>query len=291
MRSFTLVLLFITLPFIGCRHESDNKIGGKNYRRIISFAPSITETLFALSLGENVIGVTDFCDYPPETKKLPRVGGLTNPNFEIILRLKPDLVILLKEHSSLFDFLSKNKIEYLCIDDQNVSSILASFKIIGEKCGRQKKADSLVQLIKNEMTQDQKKPPWPKALICVDRENSGNGKITLIYVAGKKSFYNEVLSAACLNNVMGDTKITYPELSSEGIIRMQPEIIVDFTIGSQRISESRMKSDWHSLAMVPAVKNNMIFCISNDYATVPGPRILTILKDFKKINFMYHSIK
>ena len=66
MRSFTLVLLFIMLPFIGCRHESDNKIGGKNYRRIISFAPSITETLFALSLGENVIGVTDFCDYPPE---------------------------------------------------------------------------------------------------------------------------------------------------------------------------------------------------------------------------------
>ncbi|MGB7568917.1 MAG: hypothetical protein WBM07_13735, partial [Chitinivibrionales bacterium] len=66
MRSFTLVLLFITLPLIGCRHESDNKIGGKNYHRIISFAPSITETLFALSLGDKVVGVTDFCNYPPE---------------------------------------------------------------------------------------------------------------------------------------------------------------------------------------------------------------------------------
>ena len=204
-------------------------------------------------------------------KKLPKVGGLTNPNFEIILRLKPDLVILLKEHSSLFDFLSKNKIEYLCIDDQNVSSILASFKIIGEKCGRQKKADSLVQLIKNEMTQDQIKPPWPRALICVDRENRVHGKITLIYVAGKKSFYNELLNAACLNNVLGDTKITYPELSSEGIIRMQPETVVDFTIGSQRISESRMKSDRFSLAMVPAVKNNRYFAFQTIMQLFQGP--------------------
>lgn len=291
MRSLTLMLLFIMLSFIGCRHESGNKMGEKIYRRIISFAPSITETLFALSLGHKVVGVTDFCNYPLEARKLPKVGGFTNPNYEIILRLKPDLIILLKEHNSLFGFLNKNNIEYLCIDNQNIPLILSSFKIIGEKCDRQKQADSLVNLIENEMIQDQNKPPWPKALICVDRGNRGNGKISRIYVAGIKSFYNDLLNASCMDNVLLDTMITYPELSSEGIVRLQPDIIIDFTMRSQHVSEREMKSDWESLPMVPAVKKNMIFYISNDYVTVPGPRVLMILRDFKKINSMYRGMR
>lgn len=285
-----ICFMYIFLLFLSCHHEADNKTGEKIYHRIISFAPSLTETLFALSLGNKVIGVTDFCNYPPEAKELPRVGGYTNPNYEIILRLKPDLVILLKEHNSLFGFLQKNKIEYLCVDNRNVSAILSSFRVIGGKCGRQKQADSLVWLITNEMTRDRIKPPWPKALICVDRENRGNGKITRIYSAARGAFYNELLSAACMDNVWNDSTITYPEISSEGIIRMQPDIIIDFSLRPQLVSEQRIKSDWQSLPMIPAVKNNMIFCISNDYATVPGPRILAILKDFKKINSVYHGM-
>jgi iron complex transport system substrate-binding protein len=263
----------------------------RSYQRIISFAPSITETLFALSLGKNVVGVTDFCNYPPEAKKLPKVGGYTNPNYEIILRLKPDLVVLLKEHSSLFGFLQKNKIEYLCIDNQNIPSILSSFKIIGQKCNREKQADSLDRLIRNEMTREVLNQPWPKTLICVDRENRGNGKISRIYIAARRSFYNELLSGACMDNVWHDSTITYPEVSSEGIIRMQPDIIIDFTMRAHQVSEQRIKLDWQSLPMLPAVKNNMIFCISNDYATIPGPRILTILRDFKKINSAYYGTR
>ena len=263
----------------------------RSYQRIISFAPSITETLFALSLEKNVVGVTDFCNYPPEAKKLPKVGGYTNPNYEIILRLKPDLVVLLKEHSSLFGFLQKNKIEYLCIDNQNIPSILSSFKIIGQKCNREKQADSLDRLIRNEMTREVLNQPWPKTLICVDRENRGNGKISRIYIAARRSFYNELLSGACMDNVWHDSTITYPEVSSEGIIRMQPDIIIDFTMRAHQVSEQRIKLDWQSLPMLPAVKDNMIFCISKDYATVPGPRILTILQDFKKINSAYYGTR
>ena len=291
MRISILLVSLIILP-IFCRHQQKvNEIGKNTYHRIISFAPSFTETLYALSLGDAVVGVTDFCNYPPEAKKLPKVGGYTNPNYEIILRLKPDLVVLLKEHSSLFGFLQKNKIEYLCIDNKNIPSILLSFKIIGQKCNREKQADSLSQIIKNEMTQDRIQTPWPKTLICVDRENRGNGKISRIYSAGLRSFYNELLNAACMKNALRDSKITYPELSSEGIIRIQPDIIIDFTMRSQQVSEQQMKLDWQSLPMLPAVKNNMIFCISNEYATIPGPRILAILQDFKRINSAYYGMK
>jgi iron complex transport system substrate-binding protein len=287
------IALACTISFllISCFHDKNVSQGQHSYHRIISFAPSITETLFALSIGNSVIGVTDFCNFPPEAKKLPKVGGYTNPNYEIILRLKPDLVVLLKENSSLFGFLQNNNIEYLCFDNQNISQILSSFKIIGQKCDREKQADSLIKLIKNEMVRDTINPPWPKTLICVDRENRGNGKIARIYCASKKSFYNELLNAACMENVLKDFAITYPEISSEGIIRMQPEIIIDFAMREQEIPEDRFKSDWKSMPMLPAVKNNMIFCISNDYATIPGPRILATLKDFKKINAAYRGIK
>jgi iron complex transport system substrate-binding protein len=289
-KSIVLIIAIFFL-FLDCHQQKDHEIGERSYQRIISFAPSITETLFALSLGNTIVGVTDFCNYPPEAKKLPKVGGYTNPNYEIILRLKPDLVVLLKEHSSLFGFLQKNKIEYLCIDNKNIPSILSSFKIIGQKCNREKQADSLSQLIKNEMTQDRIQTPWPKTLICVDRENRGNGKISRIYGAGLQSFYNELLNAACMKNTLRDSKITYPELSSEGIIRIQPDIIIDFTMRSQQVSEQQMKLDWRSLPMLPAVKNNMIFCISNEYATIPGPRILAILQAFKRINSAYYGMK
>jgi len=287
-------LIFYLFGFLGlfcCQEQKALKTNEHSYHRIISFAPSITETLFALSLETNVIGVTDFCNFPPEAKKLPKVGGYTNPNYEIILRLKPDLVMLLKENSSLFGFFQKNNIEYLCIDNQNVSQILSSFRIIGQKCDREKQADSLIKLIKNEMVHDTINPPWPKTLICVDRENRGNGEIAKIYCASKKSFYNELLNASCMENVFKDSAITYPEISSEGIIRMQPEIIIDFAVREQEVPEERLKSDWKSMPMLPAVKNNMIFCISDDYATIPGPRILAILQDFKKINALYRGKK
>jgi iron complex transport system substrate-binding protein len=286
----TAILIFISFLFINCHYEERCTISAeRSYKRIISFAPSITETLFALSLGDKVVGVTEFCKYPPEVKTLPKVGGYSDPNYEIILRLRPDLVVLLKEHSSLMGYLKKNKIEYLCIDNQNVTAILSSFILIGQKCNREKQADSLVRLIENELVFGQNKRPWPKTLICVDRESGGNVKISRIYCAARNSFYNELLTAACMINVWPDSTITFPEVSSEGIIRMQPDIIVDFTVRSQQISERQMKSDWQSLTMVPAVKNNMVFCISHDYATIPGPRILTILHDLKKIDAMYHG--
>ena len=291
MRGLIFYLLFGFMGLFCCQEQKALKTNEHSYHRIISFAPSITETLFALSLGNCVKGVTDFCNYPPEAKKLPKVGGYTDPNYENILRLKPDLIVVLKENSSLFEFLQKNNIEYLCIDNQNVSQILSSFKIIGQKCDREKQADSLIKLIKNEMVHDTINPPWPKTLICVDRENRGSGEIARIYCASKKSFYNELLNASCMENVLKDSMITYPEISSEGIIRMQPEIIIDFTVREQEIPEERLKSDWKSMPLLPAVKNNMIFCISNDYATIPGPRILTILQDFKKINAAYRGIK
>jgi iron complex transport system substrate-binding protein len=292
MKSSEKIFCFIAsiiLLFYGENHCTQEGMQ-RSYSRIISCAPSITETLFALSLGDRVVGVSDFCKVPQEVAKTPKIGGYTNPHYEMIIRLNPDLVILLQEHVQILEFLKKNKIEYLLIDNHNLSSILESFLAIGKKCGKIEKAEQLIQAIQSEMLKDSIGDLIPpQVFLCVDRENQGNGKIYRAYAAGNLTFYHDLMKRAGMNNSIIDSKIAYPQVSDEGIIRMQPDIIIDITMNSKRIELNNIESDWHSLPMVSAVKNNMVFCLSGDYLTIPGPRIFRILMDFKRILSLYRQ--
>ncbi len=121
-------------PFAGC--APGQQPASSIPKRVISFAPSVTETLFALGLGDRVVGITRYCTYPPQVRNLPQIGGYLDPNFEMILSLKPDLVLLLKEHSSIAGFLKKNGIAFRAIDDENFCDILQSFRTIGGLFGK-----------------------------------------------------------------------------------------------------------------------------------------------------------
>jgi iron complex transport system substrate-binding protein len=262
----------------------------KAYSRIISIAPSITETLFALSLGDKVVGVSSFCTYPQEVQKLPKIGGYTDPNYEMILRLKPDLVILLKEQTPMADFLKMNAIDYLLVDNNNLSAIIESFHKIGNKCGASAIADSIVKKIRSEIIVDSVgTKTLPKVFLCVDRENQGCGTISQAYSAGDSTFYNDLLKMAGMINSVSGSKIAYPQISVEGIIALKPDIIIDIAMRPSGISITKSMGDWESLTMVPAVKNKMIFCLAGDYLTIPGPRILKVLMDFKHILSLYHQ--
>jgi iron complex transport system substrate-binding protein len=288
IKTFYLCLLLL-LIFCGKNKTEENQ-SPRSFSRIISCAPSITETLFALSVGNRVVGVSDYCKFPLETKKIPKIGGYTNPNFEMIIRLHPDLVILLQEHVPILNFLKKNKIEYLLIDNHELPAILESFLQIGKKCGEFERAKELTREIKAEIvigSTEKTKPPH--VLLCVDRERQGNGKIYRAYAAGNSTFYNDILNMTQMKNSIADTKLAYPQISEEAIIRMQPDIIIDITMHSEYTTLSNIAKDWQCLPMVPAVKANMVFCLSGDYLTIPGPRILKILKDFKRIASLYKA--
>jgi len=273
-----------------CSRERDKQAfqENKNYSRILSFAPSITETLFALSLGDRVVGVSNFCKYPPEVEKIQKIGGYTNPNYEAVLRLKPDLAILLQEHIQILDFLRKNKIDYLLVDNHDLASILQSFILIGKKCGKLEKADSLIESIRSAMLRDStgNKSP-PRTLLCVDRNDQGCGKIIRAYAAGTGTFYHDLLKMANMDNALKGSKIAYPQISAEGIIAMQPDIIIDIAMRPDGGASEKVKKDWQSLPMVPAVKNNLVFCLEGDYLTIPGPRILKTLHDLQEIRVRY----
>jgi iron complex transport system substrate-binding protein len=194
----------------------------------------------------------------------------------------------MKEQFTVIEFLTKNNIACCVIDNHNVVSILKSFTLLGNTFDRKREADSLVRQITTELadttTSDHGKP---RILLCIDRENKGSGTISKMYAAGGRTFYTELIAAAGGVNALSDTSIIYPQLSIEGAVRLQPDIVIDFSYPSQTLSCERLISDWNSLTMLAAVRNKMVFCRAADYLTIPGPRLHFIVKDLKEIVATY----
>ncbi len=287
-------MLCIFCLFIGCRTNSQvTKMTEKNApERILSLAPSITETLFALGCGSRVVGVTDYCRFPPEARTIQKIGGYLDPNFEAIIACQPDMVFLLKEDIKVQLFLQKKKVPCIVIDDGSVGAILGSIPIIGEACGRKQAADSLRDFLARELAvSPESTGPGPRVLLCVGRGGVGTGDISTIWVAGRNTWYHELLARSGMENGIGDASSHYTTLTTEGVIRLSPDIIIDVMANMSAISTDKITKDWEKLRMVPAVRDGMVFCLSEDYMTIPGPRINLVLHEFRNIIRTYKKMK
>ncbi|MBD3421640.1 MAG: ABC transporter substrate-binding protein [Chitinivibrionales bacterium] len=251
-------------------------------KRIISLAPAITESLFALGLGGNVVGVTRFCRYPPQAARIERIGDYTNPNLEKLLALKPDLVVMQKEHVKQREFMRHHEVNTLIVNYGTCASICSSFAAIGRLCDAQHKADSLVAYFDARLTQ-KTGTHSPKILLCIGRENPGGAAIRTVYLGGASTFYNDIIEAAGGVNAFSDSVPEYPKLSHEGLIAIKPDIIIDIASAMDAYSCSTLVADWKDMPMIPAVENHRTYCIDKDYATLPGPRIVNLVDDIERI--------
>ena len=256
------------------------------YNRIISMSPGVTETLFALGLGDNVVGITRYCTYPPETEKITKVGGFYDPSYETIVSLKPDLVILLTSHKTLKKNLEKLGLKILIVKNNKVEDILCSITTIGNFCGVEKKAAQLleninkrIRVIKNITAPLSK----PKVLISVDR-NAGTQLFNEVYVAGKNIFYDKLITLAGGKNVCNTRNIRYPVLSGEGIIRLNPDVIIDIVpdYKDKGLKIKNIINEWNRFPSVEAVKNKRVHVFGNHYTAIPGPRFILTLETLAK---------
>jgi len=252
-------------------------------RRIISLAPNTTEILFALGLGERVVGVSRFCDFPPPVADIPRVGGFTDPNYEAIVSLKPDVVILLTSHADVLREMEKLKIRTLPVPHETIAETHRAIHIIGEACGASDSAAALsADLILREaaVTKAVSGKPNPRVLICIARDME-SGDLSGIYVAARGSFHDEILENAGGENACGDDMIAYPQVSAEGIIALDPEIIIDLvgeTVpGGKTVDE--IVRQWDTLHVVRAVKERRVYALAGDHALRPGPRYVEFLEE------------
>ncbi|MBD3346801.1 MAG: ABC transporter substrate-binding protein [Chitinivibrionales bacterium] len=283
---YTFLSIFFPLFFLvisGCSDvEMEPPDPGSTPERIVSLAPNITETLFALGCGDKVVGVSQFCSYPPHVRSLPKVGGFTNPNFEALMRLKPDLVVLMKEHGKVIDFCTRYKVPFLRVDNDNIATILNSFEAVGTRCGATKRADSLINHISSVINDTIVSKYRPRILLCVDRSAPGSGTISKPFFAGASSFYSDLLNAAGGENACTEN-ILYPTLSIEGVCSINPDIIIDIVPEQVGMSQETIVNDWNSVPLLDAVDKGMVFCLKKDYIAIPGPRIGKTIERFRAL--------
>lgn len=266
---------------IGCSRKQEHI---ETPKRIISLAPGITETLFALGLGERVIGVTSYCTYPPQTKDIEKIGGYADANLEKIIALHPDLVVLSREHEKQRLYLNRFGVGTLEINNTTCESVCSSFVLIGKRCCVANAADSLNRLFNERLTQEtSSRPMRPKVLFCVGRDSPGAGRIKSVFAAGSSTFYNDLIEAAGGTNAFSDSVPAYPRLSPEGIMAIAPDIVIDVAPAMGNYNCESLVADWLSMSRIPAVKSRKVYCMAKDYATVPGPRMLLLLDDLRRI--------
>ncbi|MFP4417783.1 MAG: ABC transporter substrate-binding protein [Chitinivibrionales bacterium] len=283
---YSIALYVVLLLLAGCFCDDDQKdpTTTEEPGRIISLAPGITETIFALDAGDRLVGVTRFCTFPPQADRIAEVGGYFDPNYEAIIRLRPDLVILMKEHSEVKDFLGKKGISFLQIDNHDLMSLLESFRTIGSVIGKEKEAQVLIRSFKEKLSSLSASSKMnPRTLLVVDRSDMGTGTVADVWAAGRKTFYSDFLDAAGAQNVITEKKKDYHTLGTEGIISLRPQVIIDITRSMKKLDRGRAEADWYRVTGIPAVKDSLIFHVDKKYVSVPGPRIIHFLDDLQQI--------
>lgn len=245
-------------------------------RRIISCAPNFTEILFALGLGEQVVGVTDFCRFPPEALKKEKIGGFLNPNLEKIIHLDPDLVILPETRSQMGIKMDKLHIPFLEIPNESLSDSLKAIETIAEAAGALERGKALRTKLEEELRtirEKYKNANKVRSLILVDRSPDG---LKDIYVSAPGTYLNEILEIAGGVNVLSRQPAFYPKLSKESLIGLNPEVILDTTLAGQNYTSQTLQSalrSWEDLPLLDAVKNKRVYMLTNPAITIQGPRI------------------
>lgn len=242
-------------------------------RRIVSLAPSITETLYALGMGDSVVGVTRFCAYPPEVKDKPRVAGFSDINYEAILRLRPDLVVLPSDKVPQRIDLERMGLPVLTLDTRTLGGYMEDVSLLGAQTGKREEARRILSDLRGSLAEARTRAAGetpPSVLFAVMHSYEGLGQITEIYAVGRDGFYDELIESAGGVNVCA-SNMDFPRLSREAIIFLDPEVIID-VIPTKETDLDAVRRDWRSLDSVKAVRNGRLHLLTDEGDTVPGPR-------------------
>ncbi len=257
-------------------------------QRIVSTAPSITEMLYALGLGDRVVGVTTFCHYPPEVARKPKIGTYLRPDVEMILSLRPDVVLAEKSMLRQAITLPSLRLNVVEVDDATVAGILNSIQQIGRLCGVDRRAGALCHSIRGRLEAVRKRTaglPRRRVLFVVGRTP---GRVEDLIVAGKASYLNEVLEIAGGRNLVWDAAVPYAKVSVEEILARNPEVIIDMgerakTTGVTEAQKKSVVALWGRYPHLAAVKQRRVYAVASDAFVVPGPRVTEAAAEFLKL--------
>lgn len=256
--------------------------------RIVSLAPSVTELLFDLGLGPNVVGVSAFCRYPPEARAVPQVGGFLDLNIEQIVTRKPTSIFGLQESITLTRPLERFPITLDFLDHTSLAGIRESYNTVAARCGVQDKArERLSELERREMDVRAKcaikHGASPKrVMVVVGRTRKGSSQ-SGVYVSGRDGFYSDIVGLLGAVNVHHGRTVAVPTLSAEGIMKLAPDVIIDILNEDDGDKEADYQEFWRRFPSVPAVKQGRVVVVRDDFASIPGPRYILLAEKLYRI--------
>ncbi|HVB78667.1 MAG TPA: ABC transporter substrate-binding protein [Candidatus Binataceae bacterium] len=240
--------------------------------RIVSLAPGVTETLFALGEGAAVVGVSQYCDYPPAATRLPKVGTFLTPNVEAIVALRPDLIVGPGLSSSRREVRMLEAMGYptLTVDDNSLDGIERSITLIGARTGEPEAARRLLGAIQAhiEEVHTRLEGTSPRTVVMLV------GHQPMVAV-GRGTFLDDLLRLAGGDNIADLARQNWPQLSLEYIIAMRPEVILDGAMGSDANTPAGF---WARYPTIPAVRDHRVFGYAQDPMLHPGPRVWQSLR-------------
>ncbi|MCL4549662.1 MAG: cobalamin-binding protein [Bacteroidetes bacterium] len=277
--------LFILIAAIvaSCSDQQQQKVSGlsikddlgnsisfsKPPQRIITLAPNLTEMIYNLGLGNNLVGNTTYCDYPAAARNVDKVGDMLTFNFEKIVTLKPDIVFITVEGNTkeTYDKFRELGIKIFVSNPRNFTGIKKTYLDLGKIFGVEEKAkrkvagwDSLV----TKLSTESKNYHEASAMFLIDTKP--------VMLAGKNTFINEYLEICGLKNIAADSPLNYPMFSREEILRRNPDYIIYPEGNNEDFSRVlKVYPEWKNLK---AVKNHHILFVDRNLFTRPGPRFV-----------------
>jgi iron complex transport system substrate-binding protein len=248
---------------------------GQEPRRIVSLVPALTEMLFAIGAGPQVVAVSSYDEEPAAVKTLPRVGALLDPDVERILSLEPDLVVTYGSQDDLHAQLRRARIPVFSYRHGGLAAVAGTIRALGVRTGHVEEAEALSSRIETRLSQLRARTagrPRPRTLLVFGREPRA---LRNIYVSGGQGFLHDMLEAAGGSNVFADVARESVQATTELILARAPEVILEMRSGdiataAEADAEAR---SWTPLAAVPAVRDGRVVVLTGKGLTVPGPRV------------------
>ena len=248
-------------------------------QRIVSLAPSHTETLYALGLGERLVAVTDYCNYPPTTENKPSIGGFSTPNIEEIVAMDPDLVLATKMHETeVTPQLEAKGLTVVAVNPITLDDVIASITLIGTVTGAGEAAADLVADMEKRI----------KVVTDKTDKLTNEEKPLVLYIvwhdplmaAGSGTLHDELIQTAGGINIAGDLE-SYATIGLEFVIADNPQVIIaGVGMGTGEDLPLQFAATEERLSETDARINNRIYGINVDLVGRPGPRIVEALEQF-----------
>ncbi len=246
--------------------------------RLVSLAPSLTETLYAIGVGDRVVGVTEFCDYPPEARTKPKVG-YSHPNLETIVGLQPDLVLAPRDfiRPDVLGKLEQLKIPTFVAEAKTVEDIASQIQMIGRMLDRSESADRVAMELRRRLTELKGRTETlarPRVLYVLNSQP--------LITVGPGSFIHQLIEIAGGANVAAHAASPYPRLSIEAVLKEDPQLII-FPVGTSEGVPRGEQELWRRWNTMTAVKTDSFHQIASDLLNRPGPRIVLGLEKLAEI--------